>query len=136
MKNASKEAGFRDISLVLFGMALVKSERESILAALPPGTLVTEVDGLLSAIRDQNRPRIIDWLASRGAPVENGNDFRTAMLDAIWDEAERIRVKNTLREIGYASQLLKGEELARRLRAAADKLDSFSPEAGSNDSED
>lgn len=129
MKNGSKDSGFRDISLVLFGMALVKSERESILAALPPGTLVTEVDRLLSAIRKQDRDTIIDWLTSRGAPVENGNDFRTAMLDAIWDEAERIRVKNTLREIGYSSQLLRGEELARRLRAAADKLDSFAPEA-------
>ncbi len=129
MKNGSKNSGFRDISLVLFGMALVKSERESILAALPPGTLVTEVDRLLSAIRKQDRDTIIDWLTSRGAPVENGNDFRTAMLDAIWDEAERIHVKNTLREIGYSSQLLKGEELARRLRAAADKLDSFAPEA-------
>ena len=129
MKNGSKDSGFRDISLVLFGMALVKSERESLLAALPPGTLVTEVDRLLSAIRKQDRDTIIDWMTSRGAPVENGNDFRTAMLDAIWDEAERIRVKNTLREIGYSSQLLKGEELARRLRAAADKLDSFAPEA-------
>ena len=135
MKNGSKEAGFRDISLVLFGMALVKSERDSILAALPPGTLVTEVDGLLTAIRDQNRQRIIDWLDSRGATVESGKDFRTAMLDAIWDEAERMRVKSTLREIGYASQLLSGSELARKLRKAADKLDSFSLDA-IDDSED
>lgn len=119
------ESNLRDISLVLFGMALSKSERDPVLAAMPPGMATREIDTLLCAIRDQNRRVILEWLGERGAVVEQGKDFQQAMIDCLWSEAERVKVKGVLRELGFASKMLDAAALAERLRLCAEKLDTF-----------
>jgi len=122
-KHAESERSLRDIALVLFGLALSKSDRDFVLNSLQPGMLVAEVDGLIAAVRAKDAKPVHDWLACRGAAIERGKSAVQAMIEAIYADNEHQAVRRTIGELQYAVKIEDRTQLAERLRECAAKLD-------------
>lgn len=115
----------RELALILLGAALVKESRQRVIDSIPSGSLVRDVDKLLDSLRNNDYPVVKDWLASRGAVIENGKDGIQACIDAILGECERQRVMQIVKELEFYTRasLVERSKLAAKLRDCAERLE-------------
>ncbi len=94
----SKEQA-RDLSLVLFGFLLSKTERKRVLEGVDRDTLSMEFRELFSAVQQSNAQVVEAWFAQRTAYVEAGKDVIQAAIDALKKEADRVKVLDILARV-------------------------------------
>lgn len=115
----------RDLALILLGMSLVKSERESILASVPSGAVCGEVDGLFDALRLKEWGRVKTWLEARGARIENGMTPAQAVIEAVKDIQRKARVRGIIGELSFAVKLEDVSQLKERLTKCLTALEAM-----------
>ncbi len=122
----SKEQA-RDLSLVLFGFLLSKTERKRVLDGVDRDTLSMEFRELFSAVQQSNAQVVEAWFAQRTAYVEAGKDVIQAAIDALKKEADRVKVLDILARVNNAKHICDVESLAGELRKYADMLEGKLP---------
>lgn len=116
-----------ELSLLLLGAMLVKSERKRILDSLPPGSLSDEdkVETVVSSLRENKLDALRAWLADRNCTIENGKDAIQAVLDAVSAENKRQRVKGICSQLSCAVKILDPDQLRIKLQQCIEELDSL-----------
>lgn len=116
-----------ELSLLLLGAMLVKSERKRILDSLPPGSLSDEdkVETVVSSLRENKLDTLRAWLADRNCTIENGKDAIQAVLDAVSAENKRQRVKGICSQLSCAVKILDPDQLRIKLQQCIEELDSL-----------
>lgn len=102
----------RDLELVLFGIALVRSERGRVLEGVDG--LGGEIGSLLVALRDQDRAPIERWAGDRGLALD-GNDIIASIIAKIQSWMERERLQRICQEVSFSAQVEDTEEIKKRL---------------------
>jgi hypothetical protein len=108
---------------MILGAALVKTQRDLVLNALPPGAMPKEFEFLLQAMREKKLSVLQDYLKVRGVVIERGNDAIQALIDVVVDDCKRQKVKAICSQLRFA---VGGEDipaLKDRLREALQELE-------------
>lgn len=116
-------AEIRDLSLVLFGVALGKVERQRVLDSVPRNMLTKEFLSLFDALREQKVAPVSSWFSDRGASVEGGKDVIQAAIDSLNTESHRQKVLRVLETLRFAREGMDTDELVVKLRDCADVLE-------------
>ena len=125
LSNRETKGHQRDLALILLGMSLVKSERESILASVPSGAVCREVDGLFDALRLKEWGRVKTWLETRGARIENGLTPAQAVVEAVKDIERKANVRRIVGELSFAVKLEDVTQLKERLTKCLTELEAI-----------
>jgi hypothetical protein len=117
------DAQRRDLQLLVLGatMALKGKERDKILARLPSGSFLNEIEPLMEAIRTKAPKELANWLGRRGV-LTNGN-LIDACVSKIAEVAKREAMQNLIEELQFASKLETTEVLHDRLKKFLETLD-------------
>lgn len=98
MDTTSQMQNRRDLELVLFGVALGKSERDRVLV-MKPGSFTRDIDPLFEAIRSQKPGPIVEFFRNRGVVLEKGMDFIDAVMAYVSESNRRARLNRIATEL-------------------------------------
>lgn len=119
----AKQSYLRDVSLMILGAALVKTQRDLVLNALPPGSMPGEFEVLLQAMREKKLSVLQEYLKKRGVVIERGNDAIQALIDVVVDDCKRQKVKIICKQLAFAVGGEDVDTLKTRLRDALEQLE-------------
>ena len=100
---------------MLIGAALVKSERDKILAAIPRTAFSKETEKVMEAIRSQQAQTVIQFLGDRGCVFEKGKEMIQVMIDRIVEENEKQRIKSIVGKLEFAVKCETVQEFKERV---------------------
>lgn len=116
----------RDVELVLIGFVLgagsPQSNRERVLAAMPPGSLLADNDKLLDAFRTNSGDILKAWLVTRGCVFEKGKDIPQAMLDLLYEMNTRASLIKMTRGLAAAGGLEDLDSFFRRIESSLEQI--------------
>lgn len=115
----------RDLAILILGMAMVKSEHESILASVPSGAVCSEVDRLFDGLRRKEWGLVKTWLATRGATIESGKTPVQAVVEAVKDIERKANVRRIVGELSFAVKLEDVTQLKERLTKCLTELEAI-----------
>lgn len=119
------DSRLHELSLILLGVALTKTDRDRVVSTCTPGTLHESVDPLIDAIGKNKRKPVVDWLQARGVTVPKGKDAIQSCIDAVVEDANERKAREMLSKLNFALHVEQVPELKARLRACLEALEAF-----------
>jgi len=117
-----KDTHLHELSLILLGVALTKTDRQRIVDALPAGSLGNEVDDLIDDVRRKRSASLSCWMAQRGVQV--GKDVIDGILAAVTRERGEREIRAIVSELNY-SRLEDVSALKQRLADCLARLEAI-----------
>jgi hypothetical protein len=105
--------GRHEIELILFGVALAKTERTRVLEGLPPGYCSQDIEPLFDALRTNKPEAVIKFLDERG--IVAGKDIIQTMIVAATEWGRRERMENMLVKMQQSKKYETTEQMRARM---------------------
>lgn len=85
----------RDLAMIVLGMCLT-TDRKEVLAKLPDGVGIMEVDLVMEDIRDNKREKACEFFARRGVNVAAQGSVFSSLLSSLSEKLSERRVSNAI----------------------------------------
>lgn len=93
----------RDLSLILLGVALARSERSRVMVLTDNETVPEDVRAVLVAIRDKDVASLRRFMSQLGITIASGQDVIQAMIDKFVDDAKLQAARETVSLVRMAA---------------------------------
>jgi hypothetical protein len=119
--NAQEEANYRDVCLLVLGMAL-GGEKQMVVGATDENDYPAVLLPLFTSIKTGNTRPFVDWLGQRGVTVESGKSVKQALVEKVVSVRNKALVQQMALELKMLSKTETPEDFINSLSAVLQKL--------------
>jgi len=119
--NAQEETNYRDICLLVLGMAL-GGEKQLVCGATDESDYPTVLLPLFSSIKSGNTRPFVEWLGDRGVTVDSGKSVKQSLVDKIVSVRNKALVQQMALELKMLSKTESPADFVSALSKVLERL--------------
>jgi len=119
--DANEETAYRDICLLVIGMAL-GGEKGLVVNSTDEMDYPAVVQPLFTSVKTGNTRPFVDWLGMRGVQVESGKSIKQALIEKVVSVRNKALVQKMAMELKLLSRTESPADFVKSLASVLEKL--------------